>query len=332
MEADVFKTINLNGFGKKYSGKVRDYYIVDPSARSINSGQAGSGQVRILITTDRISAFDVNLGFIPYKGAVLNLLSQFWFEKTSDIVRNHMISLPDPNVMIVKNARPIPIEMVVRGYITGVTSTSIWGSYEKGERIIYGIKFPDNLKKNQKLKNPVITPTTKAEVGHDERLTEKDILSGKVKMKDGIVSPNMWRKMKKASLALFEKGQKICDKAGIILVDTKYEFGSVDGKLILIDEMHTPDSSRFWVKATYKERFKKGLEPENFDKEFLRIWYVNHGYKGDGKPPKMPRNLQKAVSKRYISIYEKITGKKFVPDRSKNIDSRIKENLNRYFR
>lgn len=308
----ILKTVNLKGFGEKYSGKVRDYYIV-------------SGK-RILVTTDRISAFDVNLGYISYKGAVLNLLSTFWFKKTKKIVPNHMISVPDPNVMVVKNAKPIPIEMVVRGYITGVTGTSIWGSYEKGKRIIYGIKFKEGLKKNQKLPKPVITPTTKAEIGHDERLTERDILAGKVKMKDGaIVTPALWRKMKKVSLALFKNGTSICAKAGIILVDTKYEFGLSDGKLVLIDEIHTPDSSRFWVRSTYMQRFKKGLEPENFDKEFLRIWYAKKGYKGDGKPPKMPESLQKTVSKRYITIYEKITGKKFkkfrYPIEKKIIDS-----------
>lgn len=305
--SSVLKTVNLKGFGKKHSGKVRDYYIPDGK--------------RILITTDRISAFDVILGYIPYKGAVLNLLSSFWFKKTQDIVDNHLVSVPDPNVMVVKNAKPIPIEMVIRGYITGVTGTSIWGSYERGERIIYGIKFPDGLKKNQKLPEPVITPTTKAEKGHDERLTEKEIL------KKQIVSPKLWNQMKKVSLKLYERGTRICSKAGIILVDTKYEFGLDDkGKLMLIDEIHTPDSSRFWVKKTYRERFSNRLEPENFDKEFLRIWYVEHGYKGEGTPPKMPTSLQKAVSERYIIIYEKITGKKFQKF-NHPIQERIMKNL-----
>lgn len=304
--SNVLKTIDLKGFGKKYSGKVRDFYLTDGK--------------RILITTDRISAFDVILGYIPYKGAVLNLLSAFWFNKTLDIVANHMISVPDPNVTIAKNAIPIPIEMVVRGYITGVTGTSIWGSYEKGERVIYGIKFPNGLKKNQKLPNPVITPTTKAEKGHDERLTEKEILVRK------IVTPKIWKQMKQAALKLFEKGSKICEKSGIILVDTKYEFGLLNGKLILIDEIHTPDSSRFWVKKSYLERFKKGLEPENFDKEFLRIWYAKQGYKGDGKPPKLTKEIIAQVSKRYIDIYEKITGKKF-KSYPYPIEKRIENNL-----
>jgi len=293
----ALKTVNLRKFGKKYSGKVRDYYVI--------------GDKRILVTTDRISAFDRVLGLIPYKGQVLNKISEFWFDKTKDIIQNHILSVPHANVMVVKNAKPIPIEMVVRGYMTGVTNTSIWGSYEKGDRIIYGIKFPNGLKKNQKLHIPIITPTTKAEVGHDQRLTSKEIVKKK------IVSPTIWHQMEKTALALFERGTKICAKAGIILVDTKYEFGLLNGKLILIDEIHTPDSSRFWIKATYKERLKKGLEPENFDKEFMRIWYKKKGYTGDGKPPVMPKIFVNKISKRYIAIYEKITSRKFVPDKTK---------------
>ncbi|MBP9716782.1 MAG: phosphoribosylaminoimidazolesuccinocarboxamide synthase [Candidatus Levybacteria bacterium] len=295
-KSTLIKTVDLKGFGKKYQGKVRDCYIV--------------GEKRILITTDRISAFDVILGLIPGKGAVLNQLAAFWFDNTRDIISNHIISVPHPNISIVKNVKLIPIEMVVRGYISGVTNTSIWGSYQKGERVIYGIKFPDGLSKNQKLKTPVITPTTKAESGHDERLTEKEIIDRK------IVTPRIWKQMKKAALELFERGTKICEKGGIILVDTKYEFGlDENGKLILIDEIHTPDSSRFWIKKTYKWRIKKGLEPENFDKEFLRLWYAKRGYTGDGKPPKMSPALANQVSIRYIQIYKKITGKK--PEKEK---------------
>lgn len=307
----VFKTIDLRGYGKKYQGKVRDYYIV--------------GDKRILITTDRISAFDRILGYIPYKGQVLNELSAFWFEKTRDIIDNHMLSVPDPNVMIVKNCSAVPIEMVVRGYITGVTGTSIWGSYQKGERIIYGIQFPEGLRKNQKLPHPVFTPTTKAEHGHDERLTRDEILQRK------IVSKKIYEQMEKAALELFERGSQICKKAGIILVDTKYEFGLLKDKLLLIDELHTPDSSRFWIKKTYKERFQKGLEPENFDKEFVRLWFKKQGYSGEGTTPKMPSDFIKKVSKRYIDIYEMITGKKFVIDNSLPIERRITNNINAHF-
>lgn len=307
----ALKTVNIPSLGKKIQGKVRDIYV--------RSGK------RIIITTDRQSAFDKVLGFIPFKGQVLTALSAFWFEKTKDIIQNHLIGVPDANVLIVKNCKVIPIEMVIRGYITGVTDTSIWGSYEKGERKIYGIKFPDGLQKNQKLPHPVITPTTKAEKGHDERLTEKIILKKK------IVTPKIWKQMKNVTFALFKRGQEICDKAGIILVDTKYEFGlEKSGKLMLIDEIHTPDSSRYWIESTYKKRFLAGEEPESYDKEPLRIWFKGHGYTGKGRPPKMPPEFLAKMSSLYMSIYEKITGKKFVPDITRNVNKRIKGNLKRF--
>ncbi len=302
----LLKKTNFKNLGERKQGKVRDTYIFDDK--------------RIIIVTDRQSAFDKVLGLIPYKGAVLNLLAAFWFDVTKKIIPNHMISVPDPNASIVKNCELVPIEMVVRGYITGVTDTSIWGSYEKGERVIYGIKFPDGLKKNQKLPKPVITPTTKADVGHDERLTEKEILEKK------IVSPKIWKQMKEVALKVFEKGSKVCDKAGIILADTKYEFGMLDGKLVLIDEVHTPDSSRFWVKKTYKQRLKEGKEPESMDKEPLRIWFKEHGYSGEGKAPKMDDEFLTHMSKLYIGIYEKITGKKFKTF-DYPIEQRIKQNI-----
>ncbi len=306
----ILKTVSFKNYGEKKQGKTRDYYIV--------------GDKRILISTDRISAFDRVLDHIPYKGQVLNQLAGFWFEKTKDIIPNHLIALPDPNVMLGKNATIIPIEMVVRGYISGVTGTSIWGSYQKGERTIYGVSFRDGLKKNQKLPTPVITPTTKAESGHDERLTKQEILKRK------IANKKIYDQMEKAALALFERGTKICKKAGIILVDTKYEFGLLNGKLILIDEIHTPDSSRFWIDKTYKERFKKGLEPENFDKEFLRLWFKKQGYSGDGRPPKMPDDFIQKVSKRYVQIYEKITNKKLQKPTG-SIEKRIRENVREFF-
>ena len=292
---NVLKTVNLpREFGKKSQGKVRDIYFYKDS--------------RILITTDRQSAFDVILGHIPYKGAVLNLLSEFWFEKTKNIVQNHMIASPDVNVMVTRNCESIPVEMIVRGYMTGVTKTSIWHSYEKGEREIYGIKFPHGLRKNQKLPKPIITPTTHPKAGsnmHDERSTKEEIIKKK------IVEKKLYEQMEKIALKLFDFGSTWAERHGLILVDTKYEFGLYNGKLMLIDEIHTPDSSRFWIKKTYREKFKKGEEPENFDKEFLRLWYAERGYKGDGKPPKMPLSLVTALSQRYIAVYEKLTGKKF---------------------
>lgn len=290
----VLKSIDVAGFGRKYQGKVRDFYNVDGK--------------RILITTDRQSAFDVILGCIPFKGAVLNLLASFWFDKTKHIVANHKLSVPHPNVLIARECTPIPVEMIVRGYISGVTKTSIWYSYERGARLIYGIKFPDGLKKNQQLARPVITPTTHPLAGstvHDERLTREEIIKKK------IVPKKLYEEMEKISLALFDYGSKLCGKRGLILVDTKYEFGLYNGKLMLIDEIHTPDSSRFWIAKTYQNRLRKGLEPENYDKEFLRLWYAGRGYRGDGKPPEMPKELIVALAQRYIGVYEKITGKKF---------------------
>ncbi len=306
----VLKTIDLPNLGKKFQGKVRDIYALDDK--------------RVTITTDRQSAFDVNLGHIPFKGAVLNQLAAFWFDKTEKIVPNHKISVPDPNVLISRQCEGIPIEMIVRGYISGVTNTSIWGSYNSGERVIYGIKFPEGLRKNQKLPKPVITPTSHGggKGGHDERLTREEILKRK------IVSPKLYKQMEKAALNLFEFGGKLCLKKGLILVDTKYEFGLYKDKLMLMDEIHTPDSSRFWKADTYKERFEKGLEPENFDKEFLRLWYVNRGYKGDGMPPKMSKQLIVDLSRRYIAVYEKITGKKFKAFKYP-IGKRIKKNLSK---
>ena len=304
------KTTDFN-FGEKFVGKVRDTYILEDGRR-------------ILITTDRQSAFDVVLGEIPFKGAVLNQLAAFWFEQTSDIVDNHFISSPDPNVTIAKTCMGVPIEMIVRGYISGVTNTSIWGSYQKGERVIYGITFPDGLKKNQKLPEPVITPTTHGDPtgkgGHDERLTREEILNS------DLVSKEIYLEMEKAAIELFKRGSEIALKSGLILVDTKYEFGLIDGKLTLIDEIHTPDSSRFWKADTYEERIARGEEPENFDKEFLRLWYAEKGYMGDGEPPKMSEELIVALSKRYIEVYEKLTGKTFEAFEYP-INERIKENI-----
>lgn len=307
----VLKTIDLPNLGKKYQGKVRDFYMVDNK--------------RILITTDRQSAFDVILGHIPFKGAILNQLSAFWFNKTQKIVDNHLISTPDPNVSITKNCEPIPVEMIVRGYISGVTKTSIWYSYQQGERIIYGLKFPEGLKKNQILPHPVLTPTTHGggKGGHDERLTREEIIKRK------IVNEKLYKQMEKATLALFDFGSQLCKKQGLILVDTKYEFGLYKGKLTLIDEIHTPDSSRFWIAKTYQEKINKGQEPENFDKEFLRLWYAKKGYRGDGPPPPMSKQLIVDLAQRYIGVYEKITGKKFQSFKYP-IEDRIKNNLTKY--
>lgn len=298
--------VNVRGLGPKHSGKVRDWFVKD--------------NLRVLVATDRISAFDRVLGLIPFRGAVLTKLSEFWFEKTRDIVVNHMIGVIDPNVMLVSEVHALPVEVVVRGYITGVTDTSLWKKYFQGERVIYGIKFPEGLVKNQKLKKPVITPTTRGTGpgGHDEPITAKEII------KEKLMPPKIWKQIEKVVIKLYERGTQIADKAGFILADTKYEFGlDKGGKLILIDEIHTPDSSRFWRKKTYKKRFKKSEEVENYDKEFMRIWFAKQGYKGKGRIPKMPDDLIAVVSQRYIEVYEKLSGEKFTIDLSINPKTRI---------
>jgi len=307
---NAVNSVSFPKLGKRQSGKVRDWYVRD--------------KLRILIATDRISAFDKVLGVIPFRGAVLNKLSQFWFEKTRDIVSNHMIGIIDPNVMLVTECQALSVEVVVRGYITGVTETSLWRKYSEGERIIYGIKFPEGLVKNQKLKNPVITPTTRATGpgGHDEPITAKEIVKQK------LVPVKIYKQIEKVALRLFERGTKICERGGFILADTKYEFGlDKSGNLVLIDEIHTPDSSRLWLKKTYFVRFRKGEEVENYDKEIMRIWFKEHGYTGSGKIPKMPNDLIAKIANRYMEVYEKITAEKFTIDLSTPQKQRIQESL-----
>lgn len=302
--------VNLESFGVKISGKVRDIY------------QHSAGDRRILITTDRVSAFDRALGCIPYKGQVLNQLSAWWFEQTKDIISNHMLAVPDPNVMVVREAVALPVEVVVRGYITGVTSTSLWTLYEKGERKPYGFILPDGLRKNDPLPQPIITPTTKAlDGGHDERLTREEILTS------GLVARELWEQVEAAALALFARGQQVAQNAGLILVDTKYEFGLIDGQLAVIDEIHTPDSSRYWTADSYG----KADEPEHFDKEYLRLWFAAQGYKGDGTPPLMPDSFIAEVAGRYIQAYERLTGLLFVPGEYP-ASERIAQNLLKWSR
>lgn len=303
----TLKETNFPNLGEKYKGKVRDVYVAKDKI--------------FLISTDRQSAFDRILARIPFKGQVLTQTSAFWFEKTKDIIRNHVIDVPDPNVIVCKKLKVFPVEVVVRGYITGVTSTSAWVAYQKGERNFCGNILPEGLKKNQKFKKPIITPTTKSEK-HDEKISGEEIIKRK------LMTKKQWDFISKKALKLFEKGSKIAAKNGLILVDTKYEFGYDDkGNIYLIDEIHTPDSSRFWIKNTYKERFEKGEEPENIDKEFLRLWFTKHcdPYK-DKVLPEAPEDLVIELSKRYIKLYEMITGKKFKA-KVGDVKERIEKNL-----
>lgn len=297
------------GLKRLEPGKVRDRYLTK------------EGEL-VLITTDRISAFDIVLGHIPYKGQVLNLLSTFWFDQTEDVIPNHKIAVPDPNVMIVKEAKPIPVEMVVRGYMSGVTSTSIWGSYQRGERTIYGIPFRNGYQKGDKLDEPVITPTTKALTGHDQRLTEREIIE------KGIVDKDVWQIIREAALATFKRGQEISEQRGFLLLDTKMEFGFDEkGNPILVDELFTPDSSRFVASDNYLERLGKGEELDHYDKEYFRLAYQRDlGFSGDGLIPRMPLNLKDEVSRRYIALFEGLTGKPF-EIHEEPIEERIVNNL-----
>jgi phosphoribosylaminoimidazole-succinocarboxamide synthase len=304
----AFSESNLPLPGKQ-SGKVRDGYPL-PSGR------------RLLVTTDRLSAFDRILARVPYKGQVLNQLAAWWFEATADIIPNHTAGMPDPNALLAQEAEPFTVEVIVRGYITGVTTTALWYRYALGERDIYGYHFAEGLKKNQALREPIITPTTKGgPTGHDERLTCAEVVE------KGHLEAATWERVTAAALAIFKRGQQVAEMAGLILVDTKYEFGRTpDGRVILIDEVHTPDSSRFWKADSYPERFTAGLEPENFDKEFVRLAYAEQDYRGDGPIPEMPAELWVAASQRYITIYEMLTGQAFVPG-AYPVEPRLVENL-----
>jgi len=293
----------------KSVGKVREWYpLLDGK--------------RLIITSDRLSAFDRILAKVPYKGQVLNQLSAWWFTQTESLVPNHLLSTPDPNASVVIEAEPLLVEVVVRGFITGVTTTSLWYRYNLGERRIYGYTFPGGLRKNQVLHEPIITPTTKGIAGrHDERLTCAEVVS------HGILDTDTWEQVQSAALTVFNRGQDLAQKAGLVLVDTKYEFGrSPDGRLLLIDEAHTPDSSRFWKVDTYESHFTAGEEPENFDKEFVRIAYADKGYRGEGEIPSMPDALWAVAAERYITIYEMLTGEVFIPGKYP-VEPRLLENL-----
>ena len=298
--------------GNKRTGKVRDQYDV--------------GDKIVLITTDRQSAFDRVLASIPFKGQVLNQTSAWWFKKTEHIVANHLIEMPDPNVVIAKKCKVIPIEFVVRGYITGSTSTSLWTVYNSGDREYCGNKLPEGLIKNQKLDDNMLTPTTKEE-HHDRPISPKDII------KEGWMTKEDWGFCSKIALDLFSFGQKVAAEHGMILVDTKYEMGvDESGNILLIDEIHTPDSSRYWIKNTYEQRIENGLEPENIDKEFLRLWFVDNcdPYNDDELPP-APDDLVVELSNRYIYLYETITGESFpMPVKDEIIENRITNNLKEY--
>lgn len=311
LRAQLAKTLDATDFptlGEKYEGKVRDCYTKDGK--------------RTLIVSDRLSAFDVVLGTIPFKGQVLNQMAAYWFEVTKDLVPNHVISVPDPTVMVATECKLLPVEFVMRAYITGVTSTSIWTHYKNGARTFCGHELPEGMKKNQKLPKALLTPSTKAEKGeHDKSVSRAEILEmGALSAADFDAAAEMCAK-------LFAFGQAEALKRGLILVDTKYEIGrKPDGTLCFIDEIHTPDSSRYWYADDYQARFDKGEEPRGLDKEYVRRTLAEQGYKGEGPAPKLSDEVRMEAARRYIQVCELVTGRKFVPDADEPI-ARIKKNL-----
>ncbi len=294
---DALVTIDLP-LPDRRDGKVRVSYEWSPDER-------------LFVTTDRLSAFDRILAGVPYKGQVLNQLAAWWFERTSDLVANHVVAVPDPNLLIARTATTLPVEVVVRGYITGVTSTSLWKPYAAGARTIYGHHVPDGLRKNTPLPEAIVTPTTKPPAGsavHDEPLTWAEVVERR------LVDVTRWEHVSAVALELFRRGQAVAAEAGLILVDTKYEFGvTADDELLLIDEVHTPDSSRYWIAATYDERMAAGEEPESLDKEVVRRAFIDAGYSGDGDPPIVAPDVWTATSARYIDAYQRLTGLPFEP-------------------
>src|SRR5262245_25664716 len=288
---------SFDSLGHKYEGKVRDNYTTADGRR-------------IIVVTDRISAFDRVLGTLPLKGQVLNRLAAFWFDKTSAIAPNHMISMPDPNVLEAYECEPLPVEMIMRAYVTGVTSTSIWTHYARGDRVFCGHRLPDGMRKNQALPEPILTPSTKAPKGdHDVSASREEILAmGRLSARDFDAAAEMVK-------ALFAYGQRFCAERGLILVDTKYELGKDrSGRIVVIDEIHTPDSSRYWFASSYAERFAQDQDPESFDKEYVRRYLAGIGFRGDGPLPPIPDEVRIEAARRYVGAFEAITGSEFIPD------------------
>lgn len=311
IEAALDRCLNHTNFksGIKTTGKVRDIYDL--------------GDKLMLITTDRLSAFDRQLALIPFKGQVLNLISAWWFKKTAELVPNHLLAIPDPNVLIAKKCQVFPIEFVVRGYITGTTNTSLWTQYNNGSRSYCGIDLPEGLVKNQRLSEPLLTPTTKDKI-HDKPISPEEII------REAFMTEEEWVKASTLALKLYQAGVELAKKHDLILVDTKYEFGRDNsGAIVLIDEVHTPDSSRYWLDSSYQSCFEAGKEPENIDKEFLRLWFAkNCDPYQEADLPLAPRELVIELASRYIQLYEKITQELFPFDENDEpIAERIKRNI-----
>jgi phosphoribosylaminoimidazole-succinocarboxamide synthase len=296
------------GLGERIEGKVRDSYV--------------QGGRRVLVATDRVSAFDVVLGTIPLKGQVLNQIAAFWFEKTRSVAPNHLLSVPDPCVSIVKECRLLPVEFVYRGYLTGSTSTSIWVRYEAGDRLYCGHPLPEGLRKHEPLPRPLLTPTTKAPQGQHDELTSKDEIVSR-----GLLSAELYERAEAVTAALFRAGTEWAHSRGLILVDTKYELGLDEaGGIVVIDEIHTPDSSRYWYRDAYEQALARGRDPQALDKEYVRRWLVEQGFRGEGRPPALPDEVRCEAARRYIEAFERITGSAFAPDLEPPVE-RIRANL-----
>ncbi len=309
--ATALQGTDFGFLGKKYEGKVRDVYM--PNDRE-----------RVLIATDRQSAFDILWTTIPLKGQILTQISTWWFDKVKDVMPTHFIAMPDPNVVIARNLKMLKVEIVVRGYLTGSTGTSAWVNYNKGVRNFCGNVLPEGMVKNQQFKSPIITPTTKGE--EDELIDPAGIVER------GYATKEQWEEIEDRAFALFRRGQEIAAQRGLILVDTKYEMGyDAEGKLTVGDEVHTPDSSRYWVAATYEERHTKGEEPESLDKEFFRLWLRSQGFEYGGKRPEITDEVRVMLAQKYISLYEKMTGGTFVLPENADVTGRIEKNLKAYF-
>lgn len=307
MEAIVKTDFQFPGQKSLYIGKVRDVYNIDD-------------KYLVMVVSDRISAFDVVLPKgVPYKGQVLNQIAEKFLDATSDIVPNWKIASPDPMVTVGHMCEPFKVEMVIRGYLTG----SSWRSYKAGERTLCGIPLPDGMKENQKFPSPLITPTTKADEGHDENISKEEIIA------QGLVSREDYELLEKYTMALFQRGTEMAAEKGLILVDTKYEFGKKDGKIYLIDEIHTPDSSRYFYAEGYEERFRKGEKQKQLSKEFVREWLMENGFQGQTgqQVPEMTPAVVEGITERYIELYEKITGHKFVKGEGTNVLKRIEDNV-----
>jgi phosphoribosylaminoimidazole-succinocarboxamide synthase len=291
---NVLDATDFAGIGRRISGKVRDSYLLD-------------GGRRILITTDRVSAFDRILGTIPFKGQVLNQIAAFWFDKTASVAPNHMLAVPDPNVMVVAECEQLPLEFIVRGYITGVTKTSAWYNYQQGVRNLCGNPLPEGMRKDQKLAAPILTPTTKHEE-HDRNISRDEAL------REGLIDGATFDAARDLCFRLFAEGVRHAANRGLILVDTKYEIGRRNGVLTVSDEIHTPDSSRYWHADTYADLFAQGREQRKLDKEYIREWLVTQGFRGDGPVPILPDEVRIEAGKRYIQAYEQVTGLPFRPE------------------